>query len=112
MVIAWHIGNRLGKFIDKDHGNNNSWGSTMRIRAELDVCKLLVRCLNLCSPTGESNRLMFSYERLPLFCYVCGILGHIAKCDRQYEAEYSVSSVEIQYGPWPSATVGRLSVQR
>ncbi|KAL0451923.1 UNVERIFIED_CONTAM: hypothetical protein Slati_1170400 [Sesamum latifolium] len=57
MAIARHIGNQLGNFIDRDQGTTRSWGSTMRIRAELDVCRALVRCLKICSPTGSLTEL-------------------------------------------------------
>ncbi|KAL0427798.1 UNVERIFIED_CONTAM: hypothetical protein Slati_2954600 [Sesamum latifolium] len=73
----------------------------MRIRAELDIYKPLIRCLRMCSPTGEFHRVTFSYERLPLFCYDCGVLSHIVKqCDRHYEVENSASNTEPQYRPW------------
>ncbi|KAL0434846.1 UNVERIFIED_CONTAM: hypothetical protein Sradi_0192500 [Sesamum radiatum] len=77
--IARHIGNRLGIFVERAQGVYDSEGSTVRIRVEIDIRK----CLNISSPSREHNRVSFSYERLPLFCYICGLLGHIARqCDK------------------------------
>ncbi|KAK4421647.1 hypothetical protein Salat_2115300 [Sesamum alatum] len=73
-VIATQIGNRLGRFIVRDRGSNISLGSTMRIRVELDVRKLLLRCLKIGLPTGEHLMVSLSYERLSLFCYTLEFL--------------------------------------
>lgn len=46
-----------------------------------------------------------SYERLPTFCFLCGILGHgEAKCPLRYEEEFVAPEGELPYGNWLRAT--------
>ncbi|KAL3813153.1 hypothetical protein ACJIZ3_014421 [Penstemon smallii] len=43
----------------------------------------------------------FKYERLPNFCYRCGLLDHVfGKCPRRYEEDEETSPDELPYGPW------------
>ncbi|KAE8788264.1 hypothetical protein D1007_37659 [Hordeum vulgare] len=74
--IAKPIGNVMRVETD-DLGH--CWGLYMRIRVEVDVQKPL-----LCYVTVILSRLQSSatyevkYERLPLYCFSCGLLGHSA----------------------------------
>ncbi|KAL0313073.1 UNVERIFIED_CONTAM: hypothetical protein Sradi_5706600 [Sesamum radiatum] len=80
----------------------------MRIRVVVDVRKPLFRCLKVGSLGGASLTVTFTYERLPFFCYTCGILGHIARyCEHQYAIGQSGTETEVQYGPWLYAANGR-----
>ncbi|KAL0322050.1 UNVERIFIED_CONTAM: hypothetical protein Scaly_2501400 [Sesamum calycinum] len=52
---------------------------------------------------GETIMASFTYERLPIFCYGCGILGHIVRdCSERLENLTQGASEEetLQYGSW------------
>ncbi|KAL0403746.1 UNVERIFIED_CONTAM: hypothetical protein Sradi_2015400 [Sesamum radiatum] len=85
IAIARHIGNQLGNFTDKDHGTTRSWGSTMQIRAELDVCRPLVRCLKICSPQGSLTELRSptSDSRYSVMCVESWVISRNNAIDRR-----------------------------
>ena len=57
----------------------------MRIREEIDVRTPLKRWKKIRKAQGECKILQFWYERLSLFCYICGLLGHADKfCDQLF----------------------------
>ncbi|KAL0429540.1 UNVERIFIED_CONTAM: hypothetical protein Sradi_0580000 [Sesamum radiatum] len=100
--MAEFIGGKIGKFLEYElHEHGLNWSPTMRMRVAMNISKPLKRAMRLCSPTGESFLVTFSYERLPNYCYMCGILGHIAKfCPLRYEDDFEEPREALPYGPW------------
>ena len=50
----------------------------------------------------------FQYERLPIFCYWCGLLNHDKKdCPMWLRSKGSLRKEEQQYGGWMRATMER-----
>ncbi|KAG8391719.1 hypothetical protein BUALT_Bualt01G0216400 [Buddleja alternifolia] len=75
--MAFFIGNSLGQFRFVDLARNGvSRGSTLRIRVGLDVSKPLRRVSFFRAGSNNFN-ISYTYERLPNFCYICGIMGHV-----------------------------------
>ncbi|CAN0876123.1 hypothetical protein LINGRAHAP2_LOCUS11122 [Linum grandiflorum] len=67
----------------------------MRIRVSFKAMKPLRRGV-LLEVENENVWYKVAYERLPIFCYNCGIVGHIQKeCDKEL-----VPEEELQYGGW------------
>lgn len=57
--------------------NGRAWGSYLRVRVTIDATQPVMRCVSVFS--RKRNMMMqfnVMYERLPLFCYSCGLLGH------------------------------------
>ena len=75
--LGKHIGNNLGAFISAD---TRSWSADqakfMRIRVSIPIDRPLRRCGTVISSEGEATQILFRYERLPIFCYYCGVMGH------------------------------------
>lgn len=73
----------MGSFVDYDAKSLvQGFGGFMHIRVRLDVRNPLVRCKKLdlgskgCSYARFRSYARFQYERLPIFCFLCGQLGH------------------------------------
>lgn len=60
---------------------------------------------------GDSNPLWisFQYERMPIFCYWCGLINHDEKnCKLWTESGRTLKKDEQQYGPWLRASTTNL----
>lgn len=75
--MAVQLGNFCGKFIKYD-SNNPLLGqkSYMRIRVCLDVNAPLKRKKKIQFGKAMTTYARFKYEKLSLFCFICGKLGH------------------------------------
>ncbi|KAL0411038.1 UNVERIFIED_CONTAM: hypothetical protein Slati_3693500 [Sesamum latifolium] len=100
--VATLLGNRIGAFKDMETDNTGrSWGVFLRIRIGLNVNQPLKRALKVCLTSGEELLARLTYEHLPNFCYLCGMLGHIDKyCEGHFEESFRDSGTETPYGPW------------
>lgn len=74
------MGNAIGIFRDVDL---NADGSNpyvyLRLRVGISVDKPIPRVTHISSSKGEKIQLSLSYEKLPNFCYFCGVMGHLVK---------------------------------
>jgi 14-3-3 protein epsilon len=83
------LGKFLGEMIEYDAKNtSNFWRTYMRIRVKIDVQKPLKRGKKIDIGNGNTVMLRFKYERLALFCYLCGLLGHSDQyCEKLFTME-------------------------
>ena len=71
------IGSRLGKVLEvAKRSLQAEQAKFMRILVEIPIDKPLRRGGNITNAEGEQCSIIFRYERLPTFRYICGILGH------------------------------------
>lgn len=82
------VGNSIGHFLEYDGSNKGSlWLNYMCVGVELDVTKPLKHWKFLKLANGNSEKLTFQYERLNLFCFLCGMLYHTGSyCDKVFNA--------------------------
>nr|GMC77707.1 uncharacterized protein LOC109173053 [Ipomoea batatas] len=108
------IGNFIGTFVSIDESNFDGWWKMfLRIRVRIDITKPLTSKMRIKRNGGDWLWISFRYERLPNFCFICGLLGHTEKfCQKLFEG-FDISS-EKPYGSWLRAanrrappTVGR-----
>jgi hypothetical protein len=74
------IGHKIGEIVGEvevvdtdDEGIG--WGEFLRVKIVLDLTKPLQRGLKL-NIQGEQFWVTFQYERLPKFCFSCGVIRH------------------------------------
>lgn len=78
-TMGRRIGQALGKVIEVDLEHDDmAWGEYMHIRVCMNVSKPLLRGKKVCVGSSQPIWVTFSYERLPNFCYLCGLLGPLA----------------------------------
>ncbi|KAF4349140.1 hypothetical protein F8388_015837 [Cannabis sativa] len=101
--LAKILGNLIGTYIDvHDDSLNEGWDPFLRIWVGIDVLKPLLRGQMVSFPWMEDELwLDYCYERLPDFCYECGIIGHVFdKCPIFLEKIDDGKEPSLPYGPW------------
>lgn len=98
--MAEKLGNAIGEFVEVDcDESGNCWGFSSKIRVITDITKPLRRGIKI-NIDGSMNGywVPIRYERLPDYCYNCGLIGHTLKdCVKMYEQSRN-SSKKAQYG--------------
>lgn len=84
------IGSHLG-FVIEIESNDITWDKSTRLRVDLNITKPLCRVSNIPNSKGVAVFIDLKYERLPMFCYACGVIGHIERgCNDGEEDEREV----------------------
>lgn len=74
------LGNFVGQYVDYDTTVvTGSCRSFMPIRVEINVQLPLKRSKRVVIHANQSFIVHFKYERLSIFCFLCGRLGHNEK---------------------------------
>lgn len=98
LEVGKELGNSLGKFIESDRRTGHSdQAKFMRIRVDLQLDKPLRRGGRIATVDGEKFWVSLKYERLLVFCFLCGRLGHDDKHCQEYKDYQNASR---QYGDW------------
>ncbi|KAH9708700.1 reverse transcriptase domain-containing protein [Citrus sinensis] len=105
--ILQSISNYIGKFVESDENNlKGIWRNYMRIRVAIDVRQPLKRRMRLKKADGDWMWVDFKYERLNVFCFICGLLGHTEKnCPSLYEC--TTATIPKPFGHWMKAPTRR-----
>ncbi|KAM7473735.1 hypothetical protein LguiB_020978 [Lonicera macranthoides] len=78
--VAKDIGNFIGEYCYADPSNfNGLWRTYMRIRVSINISKSLRRKMQIKKVGQEEAWVNFKYEKLPNFCFFCGVIGHAEK---------------------------------
>ena len=107
--VAKLIGGHLGEVEEVEwKKKRDDVNFFMRVRVALPISKPLRRGGFIAGTDGERYWVDYKYERLPIFCNYCGILGHDFKnCAAHYAAEKNGGVGEYQYGEFLRAIGGR-----
>jgi len=80
------------------------------MRVDIDITKLLMRGKIFRIENINKGWVYFKYERLPTFCYRCGILGHQEReCQSVRKWCISTDEEDFQFGPWLRAVGPKIS---
>ena len=95
-VVATRIGSRLGVVEEVEKWRRQEEQNLfMRVRVALPITKPLRCGAYIAGTDGERTWVTFKYERLPMFCHFCGLLGHdIQHCAGHYATEKGNEEVE------------------
>ncbi|XP_057811738.1 uncharacterized protein LOC131025974 [Salvia miltiorrhiza] len=92
------LGNFIGKFMEYDSTNSTGvWRQYMRVRVGVRVSEPLKHFKKLKNRDGSTFVVKFKYERLNIFCFLCGRLGHSESfCEMLFNPE--AKDTERQWG--------------
>jgi hypothetical protein len=88
-TIGTKLANYIGAFVEYDKNNNTSfWRQFMRVRVRIDVRVPLKKDTKVMNKQGGWCTVKFKYEKLGIFCFVCGLMGHAEnKCLVRFSME-------------------------
>jgi hypothetical protein len=99
--IGQKIGSSVGPVEEVDVSEGEAgWGEYLRVRVTVDVTKPLARgrMLHL---KGQSLWIDFKYERLPRFCFHCGVIRHGKEgCFSVQSRNKPGDELDYPYGQW------------
>ena len=76
-VVRALVGN-MGEVLDIEE-DVLGFGKYRRVKVMLDVSRPLRRYRKMKDKWGREFQVDFAYERLPFFCFACGVMGHSEK---------------------------------
>lgn len=96
------LGNKLGRVIEvKTDDDGFGLGSSLRVRVEIDIRKPLKQRLKLLVEGETDSWVDLKYDRLPSFCFCCGVIGHnAAVCEKGIHLKKETGKISLEYGSW------------
>lgn len=101
---AIQIGKTIGMVSELEWETDMISGDFLRVRVEVDVSRPLCRGRKVVLNDEEEVWISFKYEKLPNFCFWCGMVCHDDKdCDRWLSSEGSLPLNSQEFGAWMRA---------
>ena len=78
----------------------------MHISVQVDVSKPLCQGRKVVFEDGKEGWVTFKYEKLPNFCYWCGLVSHDDKdCGRWLSSKGTLAIESQEFGAWLQAPI-------
>lgn len=102
--VVERIGTSLGVFVGRITSKRDEFTDFVRIKVQIDISHALKRGSFLQLGNGSKHWVPFTYERMPLYCYLCGLVGHLEKrCPTRFDENFVHPGPELPYGGWLKA---------
>ncbi|KAL8477664.1 hypothetical protein ACS0TY_029820 [Phlomoides rotata] len=101
------LGNFIGELVELDLTSLEGVSHSVRLKTRVDFRKPLRKGTLLEVREAEKVWVEFKYERLPSFCYLCGLLGHMRReCDLAEGGEDldAIPEEKLPFGEWMRAS--------
>nr|POE99950.1 hypothetical protein CFP56_68859 [Quercus suber] len=110
-TVGNYIANEIGVPLLVDAPKSGlAWRPILRIRVDIDITKPLMRGKMVQIEGMEKGWVHFKYERLPIYCYRCGILGHQEReCHIAKKGCITAEEDDFQFGPWLRAVASKFN---
>lgn len=96
-----NVANKIGIFVKMDRSGSLGIDKSIGIRVLIDVKKPLLQKIKLKMRGGVEESFDVKYEKPPLFCFFCGLIGHGTKdCDECKDDDTPI----LNYGVWLKAS--------
>ncbi|KAL8539113.1 hypothetical protein ACS0TY_000921 [Phlomoides rotata] len=101
------IASPRGEVIEIDTASLNGINRSVRVKIRVDIGKPLKQEIKLAQKNDTYLWVPIKYERLPSFCFICGMLGHMRReCDLA-DDERDIQSLPdniLPFGDWMRAS--------
>ncbi|KAL5776664.1 hypothetical protein ACOSP7_009590 [Xanthoceras sorbifolium] len=90
----------VGTIVDFPTDSKDLWGKFLRIKVSIDITKPLKRGIRMRLTNFDTMiTALIKYERLPVFCYGCGFIGHsFRECHNSEMRKSIMEGVEPKFG--------------
>ena len=107
--VASEIGCHLGEVVEEEKRRNlETQNLFMLVKVVVPLSKPLRWGGFIRGSDGQQSWVDYRYERLPLFCHYCGLLGYDLKhCVEYFARSSNGEEVVCQYGEWLKSIGGR-----
>ncbi|KAL5829026.1 hypothetical protein ACOSQ3_018494 [Xanthoceras sorbifolium] len=104
--VAKLLAEMIGDVVEIPVDTKDCWGKFMRVKVGIDVTKPLRRGMKVwISEFDVMITVLLRYERLPDFCYACGLVGHsFLECMNKMAKLEAMESSSPKFGGWLRAT--------
>lgn len=100
------VGNACGHFLYNDSAEPVGWTYYMRVWILIDLTKSVRRGIRIYVGHDKTKWVSIQYERMPLFCFLCGFVGHHYHDCELYDKEKNYDESSLPYGTWLKAESG------